>query len=268
MASSAPVTHAMHRNSEPPLPSTPQDPTQVEGADEGWDDSSEIRALRPPPEHVTVHQSTVTSLLDLAHAPNSEQAARIGARLRQQPMGLPAPLHALVERLQDQAKELDELKRLAGLDELTGIANRRIFNDALQREAARAQRTAKPLCVLMLDLDQLKLLNDQQGHAMGDRAIQRAAYECTCAVRDSDLVARLGGDEFAVLLPETDLERATAIGARIQRRVAERNVAGTPLGISFGAAQLGPSERDLDALLKRADRALYRDKHARGPHRG
>lgn len=146
-----------------------------------------------------------------------------------------------------------QIRVVAATDPLTGLANRRTFDQHVQRELARGQRTGRPLSLLAMDLDGFKQVNDVQGHAAGDRLLVQAGRAWTGVLRDGEMLARSGGDEFLVLLPET-----AAGGAR---RVADRLAEATPypLGVSIGMAVSQPGE-DAEALLRQADRELYREK--------
>lgn len=146
-----------------------------------------------------------------------------------------------------------EVRRSARTDALTGLANRRAWEELILREVARADRTQRPLCVALIDLDNFKSLNDEQGHLAGDRFLQRAASAWQHAVRRSDVLTRFGGDEFAVLLPDTDPGRAA--------EALERLRAATPDEVRFsaGLAPWRPGDRG-DDLVARADAALYEAK--------
>jgi diguanylate cyclase (GGDEF)-like protein len=150
-----------------------------------------------------------------------------------------------------------ELRRLAGTDALTGLPNRRSFMEAAAQAAARQ---SEPLALLMLDLDHFKTINDRYGHAVGDRVLQVTAERCRQALRDGDVIARIGGEEFAVLLPATGLDGARLVADRLHRIIGHAPfVLGNhviELRASVGGA-LAPVDAGVDALLDRADRALY-----------
>jgi diguanylate cyclase (GGDEF)-like protein/PAS domain S-box-containing protein len=156
-----------------------------------------------------------------------------------------------------QEVERDELlqavEQLARTDGLTGVMNRTTWRKQLGSEIERAERTGKPLTVLMIDLDNFKSLNDGHGHAAGDRVLKASASAWLQAVRVVDELGRIGGDEFAVLLPDCDMEGASAVAERV--RLA------TPSGAtcSMGLARWDAHETG-DDLLHRADEALYRAK--------
>jgi diguanylate cyclase (GGDEF)-like protein/PAS domain S-box-containing protein len=153
-----------------------------------------------------------------------------------------------------------ELERLATVDVLTGLANRRHFTDQAARLLARCHEESAPASLLMFDIDRFKLINDRHGHAAGDRALCRMAALCREQLRPMDLVARWGGEEFVVLLPQLPLEAAAGIADRLRRAVAgtliRTNEAEVGFTISIGLVACGPGET-LEALINRADGALY-----------
>lgn len=164
----------------------------------------------------------------------------------------------LTERKQAEEQQANTLKLLqatARTDSLTGLANRRAWDEAIGRELARARRTESPLCVAVIDIDYFKAINDEQGHGVGDRFLKRCAFAWSRALRGSDLLARWGGEEFAACLPDCQLDEAVV--------VVERMRSLTPDGrtCSAGVAQWNARE-PAEALLGRADRAMYQAKEA------
>ncbi len=147
-----------------------------------------------------------------------------------------------------------EVGRLARTDSLTGVANRRAWDEELPRELARAARSGQRVCVALLDLDQFKAYNDDYGHQAGDRLLKEAAAAWEGRLRKTDLLARYGGEEFAVLLPDCALENAMEIAERLRTAQPE----GT---CSIGVADWDGRE-DVAQLVARADRALYAAKAA------
>ena len=147
------------------------------------------------------------------------------------------------------------LQAMATEDKLTGIPNRRGWDERLIVEIRRAGRTGEPLTVAMMDVDNLKLLNDAEGHAAGDRLLRASAAGWSDAIRETDFIARIGGDEFAVLLPNCTEGEA--------ERVIDRIHEATPPGhrVSVGYASWDGTEAG-GSLLERADQALYEDKNA------
>ena len=157
---------------------------------------------------------------------------------------------------------LAEQAHLASTDQLTGLANRRRFDEALQHEAARSQRLATPLGLIMLDIDHFKAINDQYGHEVGDQVLVRLAEVINDTLRATDIPARWGGEEFAVLAPDTDDEHGCRLAERLRQQVAAHVFPGVgSLTISAGVACLG-GDGDTEALLRRADEALYTAKQA------
>jgi len=157
----------------------------------------------------------------------------------------------------------EQLKRLATTDSLTGLMNRRHFLEQGDKELERARRYGRPLSLLMMDLDNFKRLNEKHGHAGGDAVLKTFSRLCLCELRDLDLMGRLGGEEFAIMLGECDLMRAWRVGQRLRRKVAEKSLpldAGMDrITVSLGVAGRRPGE-NLESLLKRADRALFKAK--------
>ena len=162
------------------------------------------------------------------------------------------------------------VERQAATDELTGLPNRRLFMQALTGEVARARRTHEMFSVVLLDLDDFKSVNDVYGHDAGDRALREFADVLRRAMRESDVAARLGGEEFGCLLPATDAEGAGVLAERIRADLADRAIL-LPDGravsttVSLGIA-VYPQAKTAEALLRLADRALYRAK-AEGKNR-
>jgi diguanylate cyclase (GGDEF)-like protein len=156
----------------------------------------------------------------------------------------------------------DDLSRVSLLDELTGLFNRRYFNIRLEQEFERAQRYGLPLTVAMLDLDELKRINDHLGHAAGDSALVEVAKQLAVHVRSSDVPARIGGDEFALLLPHTRVDEAEALAQRIRSALSlTQPRSSRSVTISVGLAGTSRGEAHTAAtLLEHADRALLRAK--------
>ena len=143
-------------------------------------------------------------------------------------------------------------------DPLTGLANRRYFDERLQDELARAQRRERPLAVILLDVDDLKVVNDSNGHAAGDTVLRTVAALLRDQARGIDKAARLGGDEFALLLPETDDAGANKLLQRLLDGAAGE------ARFSAGVAIYPEDGRTAETLLHEADAALYRAKRDKG----
>lgn len=163
-------------------------------------------------------------------------------------------------------KLISELHVLATRDSLTGLLNRRAFLEAALGEFARARRQASPLAILMLDIDHFKCINDEFGHAAGDEVLRSMAKSVMPCLRDYDLFARFGGEEFVVLLPATSLEEARLVAERLREAVAQTTAwfEGKAIccTLSVGLAVARGNHRDLDALLREADMALYAAKQS------
>ncbi|MDG3039802.1 GGDEF domain-containing protein [Roseicyclus marinus] len=156
---------------------------------------------------------------------------------------------------------LAELERDVIIDPLTGIHNRRFFNDRLAEEEARFDRTGAPLSLIIVDLDHFKSINDRFGHAAGDRVLIVTAARLTEIVRAFDVLARIGGEEFVILAPNTNAAEAEHLAERIRLAIRESTITLPGYGevsitASFGVATHLPGER-AQSLLSRADSALY-----------
>lgn len=166
-------------------------------------------------------------------------------------------------RYQDELERANaQLHALATTDGLTGVKNRSAFDDLLAEEFDRAVRYAHPLSVVLLDVDHFKPFNDAFGHPAGDGVLRRVAGLLQNTVRGADVVARYGGEEFAVILPETDAAGAVVLAERCRRAVAGASWDRRPITVSVGVSTLTPDTADAAALVKEADDALYRSKHA------
>jgi diguanylate cyclase (GGDEF)-like protein len=156
---------------------------------------------------------------------------------------------------------LEGVQRLAATDGLTKIANRRSFELTLERELARATRTAEYVSLVMIDIDHFKVLNDSLGHQGGDEVLRNVAAALACQCREFDTAARYGGEEFAVVLPGCGPDQALEIAERLRTAIAEApNVA--PITASAGVATFPAHAGDAESLVRAADEALYVSKRA------
>jgi diguanylate cyclase (GGDEF)-like protein len=154
-------------------------------------------------------------------------------------------------------RQADRLLEKARTDPLTGLFNARVFHERLEEEVARARRYGRPLCLLMIDVDGLKAVNDRGGHRAGDAALVRVAEALRGAARRTDVAARWGGDEFALLAPDTMADAAMTVGERI-RSLVDDGRAGDPITVSVGVAALAEEDDAAgDGFRGRADLALY-----------
>jgi diguanylate cyclase (GGDEF)-like protein len=164
-----------------------------------------------------------------------------------------------------QRQQTDALLAEARTDTLTGLKNRRSFDEELCRQFAQRQRQGIVFSLLLIDLDHFKLVNDTHGHPAGDLVLQTVAQLLTKTLREMDLIYRHGGDEFAVVCPGSKLHEALTAAERIRQAMCATPVPllrnGVSLTLSVGVAEVDGSET-ADGLLQRADQALYAAKHA------
>jgi diguanylate cyclase (GGDEF)-like protein/PAS domain S-box-containing protein len=169
--------------------------------------------------------------------------------------GVLASLHSAVDLTERKLAE-EKVQLLAVTDPLTGLGNYHRLVEALDAEAKRTERTGRPFAVLLLDLDQLKKINDRYGHLIGSRALCRVADVLRVFCRSIDTPARYGGDEFAVILPETTAAAARLVALRIRSLLATDSLE-PPLSASVGVAVYPQDGETIGALLSTADRELY-----------
>lgn len=166
-----------------------------------------------------------------------------------------------------ERKKLErELERQARIDMLTGLNNRRHFFELAEHELARARRHDQPLAVLMLDVDHFKRVNDTYGHHVGDMVLRKMSEVCIQTLRENDILGRMGGEEFAILFPETGRLQALETAERLRQAVANTEVQITQgksvhFAVSIGVAFFAAADVNVDAILKRADAALYEAKN-------
>lgn len=157
-----------------------------------------------------------------------------------------------------------ETQRLATKDQLTGLGNRAFFDEQLKAALSRSVRGGEPLALLLLDLDDLKAINDRAGHPAGDAALQALAFALGRGVRSGDLICRLGGDEFAAILPGATKDGGLAAGRRVQEELEKLG----SYTVSGGVAAFEPGgqgdRRTMAELYRGADRAAYLAKRAGG----
>ena len=163
-------------------------------------------------------------------------------------------------------RQADQMAKLAHTDPLTGLSNRRHLFEQLENEFARAQRYRRPFCLLYIDMDGFKAVNDQFGHLFGDEILRGSARSMQAVLRTTDLLARIGGDEFAVLLPETDLVGAEHVAEKLRKALAAYGGQLSPslpsLTLSVGVGQIGEEDDAIEDILARADKAQYLAKSA------
>lgn len=185
------------------------------------------------------------------------------AALRQQTVSLQQANLDKSQLLEQIRQQAEAFERQARQDSLTGLANRRAFDEALHREFSRARRQSSHFCLLLLDLDHFKQINDSSSHAAGDAVLQLVATSLCQHSREADLVARWGGEEFAVLLPNTDIKAGFKLAERLRQAVMALDCSAIAPGLALsGSLGIAEFHQQLDAeqLLQAADAALYQAK--------
>lgn len=152
---------------------------------------------------------------------------------------------------------LSQINNLAAHDQLTGLFNRRAFNDFGNEEVERSKRYHRSLAIVYIDLDNFKQLNDSQGHEVGDQALNATAETLSKILRDSDVTCRLGGDEFAVILPEVTFEAASEAGKKILSAIHAAMQDFHPVSASIGVAWFESPTRSFQLMLGEADTLMY-----------
>ncbi|HJV01109.1 MAG TPA: diguanylate cyclase [Burkholderiaceae bacterium] len=231
----------------------------------GMDGYAVCAALRATPEVQDIPVMFVTAL----NQPEDEtRALEAGAvDFISKPFNV-AVVRARVRTQLTVKRQADAMRELTLTDALTGVANRRHFNDTLELEWRRCARSAMPLAAIMIDIDHFKHYNDEYGHQAGDLCLQKVAMAMKrCASRPQDLLARYGGEEFILLLPQEGLAGATAVARRILDEVDALALphAASPtssvVSVSMGVAAIQPGDSaGTDLLIRSADEQLYRAK--------
>jgi diguanylate cyclase (GGDEF)-like protein len=242
------------------------DPEATDGAAHAFLNAEENFVVRdesePASDRDFMRRARVQSVLWHPVMGDRESVGLLAVGWREPVAGISLRLQSMIELLGAEAAVaigradmFGELERLARTDELTGLPNRRDWEERLPAELARAARADQPVCVAMLDLDLFKDYNDRRGHQAGDRLLSQAATAWAAVLRRYDVLARYGGEEFSLLLPDVDLDDGVALVERLR--------AATPDGetCSAGVAAWDGSE-DAPSLVGRADAALYEAKRA------
>ncbi len=205
---------------------------------------------------LVIHQSVLWGMVDASHEFAKNLLVVLSERVRS---------HNRV--IADNYGELRKFERHATTDALTSLANRHAMEESFPLEIARCVEKEKPAALMMIDVDNFKQFNDMFGHIAGDRALSAVSKVLRAQFRPRDLLVRYGGDEFAVLLPDVTAEQAIEIGERVRQAVSGTTGDGTdsliqiPIKISMGVAEL-QTQGTLETLIRNADKALYRAKHA------
>ena len=219
-------------------------------------DPSAYVVAAEPTHLLEIHQTVLWQMVDASHEFAKNLLVVLSERVRS---------HNRV--IADNYGELKKVEKQGRTDAITGLRNRHSMEESFMREIVRCQEGKEPISLIMIDIDNFKVFNDQFGHVAGDRALAAVSDILRQQFRPRDLLVRYGGDEFSVLLPGAGIDQATVIADRVRQSVSGKTADGSdsliqiPVRISMGVAEL--KERgNLTTLIRAADAALYRAKHA------
>lgn len=205
--------------------------------------------------------ATLEQLRDLVKGVAAETA-----QMAERNMALQSQLSENASQIETMRRDLETVRKESLTDALTGIANRKGFDDFIRDTAGQAMNNGRPLCLVMIDIDHFKKFNDTHGHIAGDQVLKLVGRILGDAVRTTDLPARYGGEEFALVMPSTSVPECVAVAERIRSTIATRKIVkrttGESMGtitLSLGVARYRPGEA-LSSLIQRADAALYKAK--------
>ena len=176
---------------------------------------------------------------------------------------LSTALDTTVTEVKELKENLDSVRKEAMTDPLTNIANRKAFDARLRADSIQSMEDGQPMCLIMLDIDHFKKINDTYGHQVGDKVIQLVAKTLVDCVKGQDMAARFGGEEFSIILPRTHLKNAVTLADDIRNRIAGKALSSKTTGESYGTVtlSLGIAQfrhgESLSSLIERADQALY-----------
>ena len=196
------------------------------------------------------------------HGAGAVVVLRNGAPFMEEEKGLIRRGLAILDPTLERVLYYELLYQQSRQDGLTGLPNRRVFDEAVEQAMADAKRYGRPLSLAILDLDNFKEINDTMGHDAGDEVLKRVAQTLASSVRTTDLLARLGGDEFVLIMPNTDMAQASTLAKRIIEKVRDLDITtptGHRLGISIGISQWDGAS-SVEQWLKAADSLLYQAK--------
>ena len=219
-------------------------------------------------EKVDLHSSNLATInedLGGKKQPDPKLVLRAVKQLYEANQQLHGELTSAQQQIEDKQRKLESYMTEARTDQLTGISNRRAFDEEIYRLFALRQRRNGDLCLMIADIDHFKLFNDYHGHQVGDEMLQRVAARFEDSTRSSDIVCRYGGEEFAILLPRTKLADAVRVAERTRATVEALKFALSDcqlhVTVSVGVVQLQANET-INEFVKRADAALYSAKLA------
>lgn len=226
-----------------------------------------VKAFQESFAHLKVHGSVLDIEFDMLRKDGTVLPVLMNASVVKDDNGDYLMCRATVYDITERRVLQQELERQARTDSLTGISNRRYFMQRAEQELARSRRFGHTLSTLMLDIDFFKAVNDSHGHAVGDLVLIQLAKIACNEIRDVDVLGRIGGEEFAALLPETDTQMAAQVAERLRQEIEAASVPieqgpAIRFTVSIGVATLCDDDAGIDALLKRADQALYEAKQS------
>jgi len=225
--------------------------------------------------HNEYNQSLMRQSDSLSSATDIEEIKKMVGQLIGETQKMVRQNQQLEEQLQGSSRELDKMRNdMQNLkvetltDALTGIPNRKAFDNELKTRAKEALEKSRPMCMIMIDIDHFKVFNDTYGHQVGDQVLRLVARTLGEGLRPIEMLARYGGEEFAVIVPALKLNDCEKLAEKLRQRIAAKDIVNQTkneklgsLSISLGVAQLEPGE-PLSQLLERADHALYKAKAA------
>lgn len=219
-----------------------------------------------------------------------QRLIRLSDRQQEQLRQMTVELQAANEKLEEQAQKLEglnsalqdeiqqkklleeELRAIATIDSLTGVYSRYQLITYGENELKRFHRAGHPLCVLMLDIDHFKSINDTYGHSVGDSALKHFATVCKETLRTTDIIGRIGGEEFVIIMPDTEEDEGYSVAERIRINIAESQFSATDvsalfsLTVSIGLYMFTNNDHSFERTLSKADKALYEAKGAGRNH--
>ncbi len=189
------------------------------------------------------------------------------AKMLEQNSNLEEKLSKSTEAIEDLKRDLENVRKEAMTDGLTGLANRKAFDTEIKRLSSESKQNGTVFTLLMVDIDHFKSFNDNFGHQVGDQVLRLVARTLKDGVKGKDFAARYGGEEFVIILPDTDIANAMAVGNSLRKTIATKDVINRSTGdilgritMSVGVAECVPGEA-MEDLIERADAALYTAKH-------